>query len=142
MTNGTLTIAGSQTADRIALRLSADASQLQVDVGDDGSADATFGLDTFRAIDVEAGNGDDTVRIDGIHGNFTTTKPRGSTVRTETTPSSAAVATRPSWAVAATTSSTATAAPTRRSSARAMTRSSGIRATARTSSRARAAWTP
>ncbi len=74
VTNGTLTIAGSQAADRIALRLSADATQLQVDVGDDGSSDAAFDLAAFRAIDVEAGNGDDTVRIDQVHGAFTTTK--------------------------------------------------------------------
>ena len=75
VTNGTLTITGSQAADRIALRLSkADANQLQVDVGDDGSADATFDLGTFRAIDVAAGNGDDTVRIDQVNGIFTTTK--------------------------------------------------------------------
>ena len=75
VTNGTLTVTGSQAADRIALRLSkADANQLQVDVGDDGSADATFDLGSFRAINVAAGNGDDTVRIDQVNGIFTTTK--------------------------------------------------------------------
>ena len=61
-------------SDRIALRVSpVDRTQLQVDVGDDGSADASFDLNTFRAIDVEAGNGNDTVRIDQVNGAFTTT---------------------------------------------------------------------
>jgi hypothetical protein len=74
--DATLRIAGSPFADTIALRLSAtDRNQLQVDVGDDGSADATFDPSTFRAIDVEAGNGADTVRIDDVNGAFTTTKP-------------------------------------------------------------------
>jgi Ca2+-binding RTX toxin-like protein len=71
---GTLRVTGSQSADRIALRLSAaDANQLQVDVGDDGTADFTFDRGTFGAIDVRAGNGADTVRIDQVNGIFTTT---------------------------------------------------------------------
>jgi RTX calcium-binding nonapeptide repeat (4 copies) len=75
VTSGTLTVTGSQAPDRIALRLSAtDANQLQIDVRDDGSADARFDLSTFRAIEVAAGNGDDTVRIDQVNGIFTTTK--------------------------------------------------------------------
>jgi Ca2+-binding RTX toxin-like protein len=70
--DGTLRITGSPLSERIALRLSpVDRTQLQVDVGDDGSADDSFDLSTFHAIDVEAGNGNDTVRIDGT---FTTTK--------------------------------------------------------------------
>jgi len=75
VTDGTLRIAGSPHADNIALRVSPlDRTQLQVDVGDDGSAEFTFDLGTFEAIDVEAGNGDDSVRIDEINGAFTTTK--------------------------------------------------------------------
>jgi hypothetical protein len=75
VTDGTLHISGSPLADRIALRLSAlDRNQLQVDVGDDGSADNTFDLNSFQAIDVEAGNGNDAVRIDQVNGAFTTTK--------------------------------------------------------------------
>jgi hypothetical protein len=72
--DGTLRIVGSPFSERIALRLSAaDRTQLQVDVGDNGSADRTFDLGTFDAIDVRAGNGNDTVRIDQVNGAFTTT---------------------------------------------------------------------
>jgi Ca2+-binding RTX toxin-like protein len=72
---GTLRISGSSHADRIALRLSElDPSRLQVDVGDDGSADFTFDRGLFDAIDVAAGNGGDTVRIDQVNGAFTTTE--------------------------------------------------------------------
>jgi hypothetical protein len=71
----TLHIVGSALSDRIALRLSPDdRTQLQVDIGDDGSADQTFDLNTFDAIDVEAGNGNDSVRIDQVNGVFTTSE--------------------------------------------------------------------
>lgn len=74
--DGTLHIIGSPLEEQITLRLGAlDPNQLQVDVGDDGSADFTFDLGTFRAIDVTAGNGDDTIRIDQVNGLFTTTHP-------------------------------------------------------------------
>ena len=72
---GTLHISGSRSADRIALRLSAlDPNLLQVDVGDDGSADFTFDRGTFESIDVAAGNGADAVRIDEVNGVFATTE--------------------------------------------------------------------
>jgi hypothetical protein len=72
---GTLRVRGTRSADRIVLRLSpVDRTELQVDFGDDGSADASFDVNTFDAIDVEAGRGDDTVRIDQANGIFTTTK--------------------------------------------------------------------
>ena len=74
VTDGTLHIVGGPSSDKIALRLSPDRAQLQVDVGDNGSADDAFDLRTFDAIDVEAGNGNDTVRIDQVNGAFTTTK--------------------------------------------------------------------
>jgi hypothetical protein len=75
VTDGTLRISGGPSAEKIALRLSAvDPNELQVDVGDDGSADHTFEISTFRAIDIAAGNGDDTVRIDQVNGAFTTTE--------------------------------------------------------------------
>lgn len=75
VTDGTLHISGGPSADEIALRLSPlDPNQLQVDRDDDGSADFTFDLATFRVIEVAAGNGDDTVRIDQVNGAFTTTE--------------------------------------------------------------------
>ena len=71
--NGTLVIQGGSASERIALRLSPlDATQLLVDVGDDGAAEHSFALATFGAIAVDAGNGDDVVLIDGA---FTATKP-------------------------------------------------------------------
>ncbi len=74
VTDGTLRVAGGPSSDQIALRLSPDRTQLQVDVGNNGSADRTFDLRTFGAIDVAAGNGNDTVKIDQVNGAFTTTK--------------------------------------------------------------------
>ena len=71
---GTLHISGSPSADRIALRLSALDPNLQVDVGDDGSADFTFDRGTFGSIDVAAGHGADAVRIDEADGVFATTE--------------------------------------------------------------------
>src|SRR5215203_1048015 len=73
--DGTLRITGSSSSEQITLRLSpVDRNQLQVDVGNNGSADHSFDVSTFSAIDVEAGNGNDTVRIDDANGAFTTTK--------------------------------------------------------------------
>ncbi len=73
--DGTLQISGSPRGETIALRLSApDGSLLEVDLGDDGQPDFSFELTAFRAIDVAAGNGDDTVRIDQVNGAFTPTK--------------------------------------------------------------------
>jgi hypothetical protein len=75
VSDGTLRISGGPFSDRIALRLSpVDRTQLQVDVGNNGSADSTFDLGTFDAIDVKAGSGNDTVLIDQVNGAFTTTK--------------------------------------------------------------------
>jgi hypothetical protein len=72
---GTLLISGSRSPDQIALRLDAlDTNKLQVDVGDNGSADFTFDRATFTAIRVNADNGGDTIQIDEIHGVFTTTE--------------------------------------------------------------------
>jgi Ca2+-binding RTX toxin-like protein len=69
-----LLVSGSPFAEQITLRLSAlDPTQLQVDVGNDGSPDETFALSTFNVIDVAAGGGDDIVRIDQTNGAFTTT---------------------------------------------------------------------
>ncbi len=76
VTDGTLRIEGSPASDHITLRVSRDdRTQLQVVVGDDGSAVQSFDLNTFDAVDVEAGNGNDTVKIDEVNGNFTKSKP-------------------------------------------------------------------
>jgi Ca2+-binding RTX toxin-like protein len=69
-----LVVKGTEAADRIALRLSAtDRQTLQVDVGDDGSADFQVARNRFRSIRVDARRGDDLVRIDEANGAFTTT---------------------------------------------------------------------
>src|SRR4029078_11049275 len=59
--NGTLRINGDAASYKLALRLQgASPTTLQVDVGEDGSADFSFDRSTFTAIDVDAGGGDDT----------------------------------------------------------------------------------
>jgi hypothetical protein len=74
--DGVLRVSGTPFADRIALRLDpTDQSQLQVDVGDDGTADANVDIGAFAAIEVRAGGGDDLVRLDTANGPFTTIRP-------------------------------------------------------------------
>jgi Ca2+-binding RTX toxin-like protein len=74
--DGVLTIAGTNSADRIALRLQAgQPGILQVDVGDDASADFDFERADVATIVVNAGNGDDFVRIDESNGLFTDSIP-------------------------------------------------------------------
>ena len=73
---GTLVVTGTPSADRIALRLSRTLPRrLQVDLGDNGSADRTFTLGSFARIDVEAGGGNDRIRLDTRNGSFTKSKP-------------------------------------------------------------------
>ncbi len=70
--HGVLTIKGTRASDRIALRLQAgNPGILQVDVGDDGSADFSFKRDKIAKIVVDARAGDDLVRIDESNGVFT-----------------------------------------------------------------------
>ena len=70
--HGLLSIEGTNAADAITLRLKAgDPSTLQVDVGDNGSADFKFALAKISAIAVDAGGGNDVVRIDESNGVFT-----------------------------------------------------------------------
>jgi Ca2+-binding RTX toxin-like protein len=74
--HGVLTVEGTEAADRIALRLQAgDAGVLQVDVGDDGSADFSFERTRVTSIVVDAAEGDDNVRIDDTNGSFTDAIP-------------------------------------------------------------------
>ncbi|HXJ63830.1 MAG TPA: calcium-binding protein [Actinomycetota bacterium] len=71
----TLSITGDDASDRLALRLKAgDPNTLQVDVGDNGSANFAFDRSLFDHIVVNAGAGDDVVRVDQINGGFTDTE--------------------------------------------------------------------
>jgi Ca2+-binding RTX toxin-like protein len=74
--DGTLTVSGNGRADAIALRLQTNNSSIvQVDAGDDGSADFSFDRSQIAAIDVQGAGGDDAIRIDDINGAFTNTIP-------------------------------------------------------------------
>jgi Ca2+-binding RTX toxin-like protein len=67
--NDTLTVKGTRAADQIALRLAAgDLNTLQVDFGDDGSADQSFDRGTFSHIAVYLKRGADEFRIDESNG--------------------------------------------------------------------------
>jgi predicted lipoprotein with Yx(FWY)xxD motif len=70
--HGLLSITGTPAGDKIALRLKAgDPNTLQVDVGDNGSADFSFDHRTIKRISIATAGGDDSVRIDEINGIFT-----------------------------------------------------------------------
>jgi Ca2+-binding RTX toxin-like protein len=72
VSNGTLTITGDAASDRIFLRLKAgDANTLEIDLGDDGSADLSFDRSAFTKIVVNAGAGNDVVGIREGNGSFT-----------------------------------------------------------------------
>ncbi|HEU4543230.1 MAG TPA: hypothetical protein VFR23_19020 [Jiangellaceae bacterium] len=72
VSNDTLTVNGDNGDDRIALRLAAGAAgTLQVDFGDDGSAEHSFDRGTFSRIEVFIGNGNDQFRVDQTNGAFT-----------------------------------------------------------------------
>src|SRR6478735_7850527 len=69
---GTLEIDGNAASDKLSLRLAPGAPNiLQLDVGEDGSADFSFDRSTFTAIAADAGRGDDEIRIDQSGGPFT-----------------------------------------------------------------------
>jgi Ca2+-binding RTX toxin-like protein len=73
---GLLAVVGSQGNDKIALRLEAgNPDVIEVDVGDDGSADFSFKRRKISAIVVDARAGDDLVRIDESNGIFTADIP-------------------------------------------------------------------
>jgi hypothetical protein len=74
--HGVLTVKGTEASDKISLRLQAgDPAILQVDVGDDGSADFSFERKEIAKIAVDARPGDDAVRIDDSNGPFTDSIP-------------------------------------------------------------------
>jgi RTX calcium-binding nonapeptide repeat (4 copies) len=73
---GTLEVKGGDQANVVALRLQAgDPSRVQVDVGDNGSADFSFPRGEIASIKVKTGDGNDSVRIDDANGVFTNSIP-------------------------------------------------------------------
>jgi Ca2+-binding RTX toxin-like protein len=76
LSQGVLKIEGTNGADKIALRLqNGDPAILQVDFGDDGSADFSFRRENVAKIELDTGNGDDLARIDETNGIFSDTIP-------------------------------------------------------------------
>jgi Ca2+-binding RTX toxin-like protein len=74
--HGALSVEGSKAGDKIALRLRAgNPGILEVDVGDDGSAEFSFDRARVTSIAVDARGGDDLVRIDDGNGSFTDSIP-------------------------------------------------------------------
>ena len=73
---GTLRVDGGDRPNNVALRLKAgDLTRIQVDAGDNGSADFSFARGDVDAINIRMGNGRDSVRIDDTGGAFTDTIP-------------------------------------------------------------------
>jgi Ca2+-binding RTX toxin-like protein len=74
--HGELRVKGTNTSETIALRLRAgEPGILEIDVGDDGSADFSFKRADIAEIAVKAGPGDDLVRMDESNGVFTDSIP-------------------------------------------------------------------
>jgi Ca2+-binding RTX toxin-like protein len=69
---GTLKLHGNAADDTLVLRLQPGSpGTLQADIGADGTAEFSFDRSTFSSIEVEAGSGDDEVRVDQSGGTFT-----------------------------------------------------------------------
>jgi Ca2+-binding RTX toxin-like protein len=69
--NDTLTVNGSSASESLALRLAAgDSNILEVDFGDDGSAEHSFDRSSFSSIEVFLGAGNDQFRVDQVNGTF------------------------------------------------------------------------
>ena len=67
----TLFVRGSSASESLALRLAAgDANTLEVDFGDDGSADHRFDRTRFSSINVSLRSGHDRFRVDQVNGAF------------------------------------------------------------------------
>ena len=74
--HGRLTIKGTKASDRITLRLqTGDPAILELDVGDDGTADFSFERTSVATIAVDGRGGDDLIRIDENNGAFTDSIP-------------------------------------------------------------------
>jgi hypothetical protein len=73
---GTLEVKGGDGGNAVALRLKAgDPNTVEVDVGDNGSADLSFARNDVSAIQVRLGDGKDSARIDDANGIFTDSIP-------------------------------------------------------------------
>ena len=72
---GTLKVKGGDQANSVALRLNGDQSRIQVDVGDNGSADFSFDRRDVDQIKVKMGDAGDSARIDDANGAFTDVIP-------------------------------------------------------------------
>jgi hypothetical protein len=74
--HGTLHVNGNDRANAVALRLKAgDPTRIQVDAGDNGSADFSFDRDDVHATKVQMGDGNDSARVDDANGAFTDSIP-------------------------------------------------------------------
>jgi Ca2+-binding RTX toxin-like protein len=74
--NHNLRVRGTDANDSIALRLEAgNSAVVQVDLGDNGSADFSFPRAAIQSISINARGGDDRLRIDDTNGAFTNTIP-------------------------------------------------------------------
>jgi Ca2+-binding RTX toxin-like protein len=74
--HGVLIVKGTRANDSIALRLKpGNPDIVQVDFGDNGSAEFSFARADITRIDVFAGAGDDVVRVDDSNGAFTDAIP-------------------------------------------------------------------
>jgi hypothetical protein len=70
--DGLLAVDGTNGDDRLALRLQVgNPAVLQIDVGDDGSAEFSVPRAQVERLSVDGGNGDDSLRIDESNGVFT-----------------------------------------------------------------------
>jgi len=71
----TLVLTGNGQGDSLAVRLTpGDPTHLDVDVGNDGTADFSFDRSLFSAISITAGGGRDTILVDESFGAFTDEK--------------------------------------------------------------------
>jgi RTX calcium-binding nonapeptide repeat (4 copies) len=76
LNHGGLTIKGTKASDKITLRLqTGDPGILELDVGDDGTADFGFERTSVATIAVDGRGGDDLIRIDENNGAFTDSIP-------------------------------------------------------------------
>jgi RTX calcium-binding nonapeptide repeat (4 copies) len=72
----TLEVKGGDGGQQVALRLkSGDPTRIQLDAGDNGSADFSFDRGDVDAIKVQIGDGNDSVRVDDANGAFTDSIP-------------------------------------------------------------------